>query len=151
MTLHIKQVWAALLGVALSAMPLLAAEASDCSKISQSVRTSVKRNPSKLLEIVSTKVAASPACSYEIVKSAIKASRANAVVVASIVEAAATASPENIGVIVQAAIDTVPGSSKLLLMYFPAPGNLYSAVIKEGATGTGTAPITVYSTSRTGP
>jgi hypothetical protein len=107
---HTNQVWVALLGVALSGMPLLADEVPDCLKISQSVRASVESNLSNLLEIVSTEVAASPACSCEIVKSAIEGSGANAEVVASIVEAAATASPENMRLIAQCAIATVPDS-----------------------------------------
>ena len=107
---HTNQVWVALLGVALSGMPLLADEAPDCLKISQSVRASVESNLSNLLEIVSTEVAASSACSCEIVKSAIEGSGANAEVVASIVEAAATASPENMRLIAQCAIATVPDS-----------------------------------------
>ena len=110
MPLHINQVWAALLGAALSGMPLFAQEAPDCLKISQSVKTSLESNLSNLLEIVSTQVAVSPACSCEIVKSAIEASGANAEVVASIVEAAATASPENMRLVAQCAIATVPDS-----------------------------------------
>ena len=96
----------AMVGFLLAAMPL--ASASDCAKISESIKSAILQDSSRTIQIVVENLEAAPSCACEIVKAAIQASHADADLVASIVENAILAAPEQIRMISQCAIATAP-------------------------------------------
>ena len=96
----------AIVGLMLSALPLTAA--TDCLKISASIKSAIKNDASQTVSIVVQNIEASPQCSCEIVKTAIQASHADAELVASIVESAILAAPNQMRMISQCAIAIAP-------------------------------------------
>jgi len=121
----------ALTALLLGAAPLSAADAVDCVKLSQAVKTAVTTDSGKVLEIVAANVAANQSCACEIVKAAIIASDADKALVSKIVNTAILEAPSQLRIIAQCAIATAPEAinniQSVVEKYDAAGGEGYSA------------------------
>lgn len=103
-----KSIYFAVTSLVLGSVSAFAA--TDCVKLSVSVKHAVAADRSTVLEIVANQINANPGCACEVVKAAIEGANADTTLVAAIVEAAAVAAPDQMRLVAQCAIAVAPDS-----------------------------------------